>query len=141
AAIKTAAENGNLDAVKALLEEEAAFEDEAKLPTSQAMKKAASDYQSAINRARKAMADGYERAVSEYTKLLDIESADAVNKEMLAFKVQQGEPNPAPAKKAKPPFEYTFHWWKEGEPPVKMIHKDEGFCYLTSVSGGFVGGG
>jgi hypothetical protein len=31
--------------------------------------------------------------------------------------------------------------WSQGEPPVRMIHKDEGFCFLTRVGGGFEGGG
>ena len=34
-----------------------------------------------------------------------------------------------------------FRSWHQGEPPVKMIRKEEGFCALTSVGGGFAGGG
>ncbi|MEW6095979.1 MAG: hypothetical protein AB1567_05585 [bacterium] len=31
--------------------------------------------------------------------------------------------------------------WKQGWSPVKMIHKDKGFCFLTYVSGKFEGDG
>lgn len=34
---------------------------------------------------------------------------------------------------------YSFYHWNKGDPPVKMIHGDEGFCYLTAVSGTFQG--
>ncbi len=33
------------------------------------------------------------------------------------------------------------HVWHQGEPPVKLIRRDEGFCALTSVTGFFRGGG
>ena len=31
--------------------------------------------------------------------------------------------------------------WHQGEPPVKLIRQDEGFCALTSVTGHFMGSG
>ena len=34
-----------------------------------------------------------------------------------------------------------FHSWHQGEPAVKLIRRDEGFCALTSVSGQFEGSG
>lgn len=34
-----------------------------------------------------------------------------------------------------------FRHWRQGEPPVKLIRKEEGFCALTGVGGGFAGGG
>ena len=34
-----------------------------------------------------------------------------------------------------------FRHWQQGEPPVKLIRKDEGFCALTGIGGGLAGGG
>ncbi len=34
-----------------------------------------------------------------------------------------------------------FHTWQQGEPPVKLIRRDEGFCALTRVTGNFRGYG
>lgn len=34
-----------------------------------------------------------------------------------------------------------FRSWHQGEPPVKLIARDEGFCALTSVTGRFEGEG
>lgn len=34
-----------------------------------------------------------------------------------------------------------FRQWHQGEPPVKLIRKEEGFCALTGVGGGFAGSG
>jgi hypothetical protein len=36
---------------------------------------------------------------------------------------------------------YELHSWQRGQSAVKMIHKDEGFCFLSSVSGTFRGFG
>ena len=33
-----------------------------------------------------------------------------------------------------------FSHWHQGEPPVKLIRKEEGFCALTGMGGGFAGG-
>ena len=33
-----------------------------------------------------------------------------------------------------------FRHWHQGEPPVKLIRKEAGFCALTGVGGGFAGG-
>jgi hypothetical protein len=35
----------------------------------------------------------------------------------------------------------TEYNWRRGSAPVKMIHKDTGFCYLSGVKGGLNGGG
>ncbi len=35
--------------------------------------------------------------------------------------------------------EITRYSWKRGEPPVKMIHRSEGFCGLALIGGGFEG--
>jgi len=35
----------------------------------------------------------------------------------------------------------TFYQWKQGDPPVRLIKYNEGICFLTGVSGHFLGGG
>ena len=45
----------------------------------------------------------------------------------------------APGKPA-PGALVEFSSWRQGEPPVKLIRKDEGFCALTKVTGHFEGG-
>ena len=37
--------------------------------------------------------------------------------------------------------EYRVFKWKQGQKPQRMIHQDEGFCFLSGVGGGFAGGG
>jgi hypothetical protein len=39
-----------------------------------------------------------------------------------------------------PKFEFKTYRGDYNEPPVKMIHQDEGFCYLSSLGGAFDGG-
>lgn len=38
-------------------------------------------------------------------------------------------------------IETATHTWKKGNKPIKMIHQNEGFCFLSSIGGGFNGGG
>jgi hypothetical protein len=46
---------------------------------------------------------------------------------------------PWPTGRQRP--EVTSHTWRRGDPPVKMIHKNQGFCVLSGIGGGFFGGG
>lgn len=50
---------------------------------------------------------------------------------------------PAPAGNGVKPggAEYRLYEWKRGAPPVRMIAKDEGFCFLSEFGGHFAGGG
>lgn len=53
-------------------------------------------------------------------------------------------PPAAPASAPAPPklsFEYETHEWKEHDPPLKLIKKDEGFCTISGIGGAFNGGG
>lgn len=34
----------------------------------------------------------------------------------------------------------NFHTWSKGQPPVRLIHKNEGICYLSRIQGAFFGG-
>lgn len=53
---------------------------------------------------------------------------------------QPNDSTPAADKSAR--FgDVEFRQWHRGEPPVKLIPKDDGFCALTSVAGRFAGSG
>jgi hypothetical protein len=48
---------------------------------------------------------------------------------------------PAAPSSQKLSFEYETHEWKENQPPLKLIKKDEGFCTISGIGGAFNGGG
>jgi hypothetical protein len=51
-------------------------------------------------------------------------------------------PTTAPADQENPVSAvYSEYKWSNGDKPVKMIRKEEGFCFLTEVGGHFAGGG
>ena len=50
-------------------------------------------------------------------------------------------PNVPVSRLHRAPNEVEFRSWHQGEPPVKLIRKEEGFCALTGVGGGFAGVG
>jgi len=45
---------------------------------------------------------------------------------------------PIPAAGSAP---YELKTWRQGDPPLRLIRKEEGFCALTMVTGSFQGGG
>jgi hypothetical protein len=63
---------------------------------------------------------------------LEGSAVQPVTAKALAFKLRKGS-------KAK--LEYAEHVWARGQEPVKLIHKDEGFAFLSSISGNFLGFG
>ena len=40
-----------------------------------------------------------------------------------------------------PPAEIKEFGWVQGDPPIKTIRSDEGFCFLSGIAGKFEGGG
>ncbi|HEY3899910.1 MAG TPA: hypothetical protein VGM54_14925 [Chthoniobacter sp.] len=52
-----------------------------------------------------------------------------------------GATPPPPAAIAFAPQTVETRAWRQGEPPVRLIPKDEGFCALTMVTGHFQGAG
>jgi hypothetical protein len=160
-AIKDVARSGDLDAVKALQADKQSFESSGRVPSTGRMKAAGAEYQQAVRQAKSGLEKAYDAAVRAYTQKIDISQADAVKAEMQAF--QKGRPipaappptaaaatpvapptaPPAAARPAPPQYtlEYKFYEWKKGDQPVKMIHKDAGFCALVGVHGGLNGAG
>jgi hypothetical protein len=162
AAIKEVARTGDLDAVKALQTDKQSFEATGRVPPTGRMKAAGAEYQQAVKKSKAALEKAYETAVRAYTQKLDISQADAVKAEMQAFQkgpIRGGPATPPPAAAAAPPaaptaptvvarpappqyaLEYKFYEWKKGDQPVKMIHKDAGFCALVGIRGGLNGAG
>jgi hypothetical protein len=50
-------------------------------------------------------------------------------------------PPPQPAAQAPMRVDCVEYRWNRGDPPVRMIRKDEGVCYLAQVQGKFAGAG
>ena len=49
---------------------------------------------------------------------------------------------PAPAAApAQAPAAFETRRWQQGDAPIRLIRKEEGFCALTLVTGSFQGGG
>ena len=90
--IQEMAKKGNLESVKSLRAEEKAFAADGKLPASTAMKTAVADYEATNDKARNAMTAGFEAAIGDYTKSQQIDKANEVQNELLAFKKDAGYP-------------------------------------------------
>ena len=112
----------------ALLPGQAAFEREVKTASAQ------------YERARLRYEEATERARLNYIKIIEDNLDDRVNEGAPAAEYQKELTRVRGLKFHAPKFEYTMYRWEHNAPPVKMIHKDEGFCYLADVGGAFHGG-
>jgi hypothetical protein len=77
-AIKTVAEAGDLDGVKALRAEAKAFEDSGKLPTAARLRNKVGEYQKATRASLATLEKAFDQAVRDSTKALKIEQAEAI---------------------------------------------------------------
>jgi hypothetical protein len=145
--IQKVAKEGNLDAVRAIRAEKSEFETSGRIAPGSRLRNTMANYQQATKQARADLSKAYEEAIREATKALEIERAEMLDAEFKDFKKATAAIEPAkPAPAAKPAaggpaFQYTFYEWKKGEPPLKMIHSGEGFCYLAGIQGALHGGG
>jgi len=142
ARIKEVAQSGNLENVKSLQMVRKAFESDGVLPArTQVRAQALTEYSTSITQAREAMDAAFSAAVREHTKRLEIDRADAVKTEWAEFKKNavvsetKAGPTASVAGGSAPGFETKVYTWTHGTAPVKMIHKDKGFCYLSSIEG------
>lgn len=144
--LKEVAKTGDLDAVQAVRALKLAFEEKGALPATPHLKVAAEQYEEAMKVARAAMDKAYEAAVREATKRLQVEVAETIRAEWKEFKARgtlpgdESGPDVAAAAN-KLSLTYSFYDWKLGDKPVKMLHKDIGFCYLIGINGALSGGG
>lgn len=92
-------------------------------------------------RAKLRHTEATERARLNYVKSLEDNLSDLVAKDGRAAEFEKELTRVRSLKFHTPKFEYTTYRWEHNAPPVKMIHKDEGFCYLADVGGAFNGGG
>ncbi len=81
-----------------------------------------------------------ERARLNYVKVLEDNLSDLVAKDARAAEFEKELTRVRSLAFHSPKFEYKTYRWEHNAPPVKMIHKDEGFCYLADVGGAFNGG-
>jgi hypothetical protein len=136
-AIGAQARNGNLDAVLDLQKEKEAFTSSGRLPSSKLLAAAVAEYKTTLQRARRNLETAYEAAIKEYTRALKIDEAKSVQRQLEALREGTGRE----VKVRKGAFVYTFYDWQVGQAPLRMLHKDEGFCYLLGIKGAFNGGG
>ena len=81
-----------------------------------------------------------ERARLNYIKVLEDNSTDLVGEGTRATEYRTELAWVRSLKFHSPKFEYITYEWQHNGVPVKMIHKDEGFCYLGDIGGAFDGG-
>lgn len=81
-----------------------------------------------------------ERARLNYIKVLEDNLGDRADDGTRATEFRKELTRVRSLKFHSPKFEFTNYRWDHDAPPVKMIHKDEGFCYLAGVGGAFDGG-
>lgn len=81
-----------------------------------------------------------ERARLNYIKILEGNLDDLVGDDARAAEYKKELTRVRGLKFHSPKFEFTTFQWEHNAAPVKMIHKDEGFCYLADIGGAFDGG-
>ncbi len=150
-ATKATAQTGNLDGVKELTAALDAFKKDGTLPTTPRLRTATAAYQRALRTAHTTLERAYDQTIRALTRELRIEEAEHVRKEwekLRDISAQQLALAPDRAAAAKPTpaiapgkVRYTFHEVKQGDQPKRLIHKNEGFCYIVGIHGGFNGGG
>ena len=92
-------------------------------------------------RAKLRYEEATERARLNYIKALEDNLGDRTDEDTRATEYKKELTRVRSLKFHSPKFEYSTYRWENNAPPVKMIHKDEGFCYLAGVGGAFHGGG
>ncbi len=92
-------------------------------------------------RAKLRFTESTERARLNYVKVLEDNLSDLVVNDARAAAFEKELTRVRSLKFHTPKFEYTTYRWEHNSPPVKMIHKADGFCYLADVGGAFNGGG
>ncbi len=91
-------------------------------------------------RARLRYEEATERARLNYIKALEDNMEDLADQDNRVAEFQKELERVRGLKFNSPKFEFTTYRWDYNEPPVKMIHKDDGFCYLSGLGGAFDGG-
>ena len=91
-------------------------------------------------RAKLRYTEATEHARLNYVKVLEDNLSDLVVKDARAAAFEKELTRVRSLAFHSPKFDYTTYRWEHNAPPVKMIHKDEGFCYLADIGGAFNGG-
>ncbi len=91
-------------------------------------------------RAKLRFTEATERARLNYIKALEINLSDLVVNDARAIEFEKELIRVRGLAFHSPKYEYKTWRWEHNAAPVKMIHKDEGFCYLADIGGAFHGG-
>lgn len=91
-------------------------------------------------RAKLRHTEATERARLNYVKVLEDNSSDLVAKDVRAAEFEKELTRVRSLKFHSPKYEFKTYEWEHNAAPVKMIHQDEGFCYLADIGGAFNGG-
>ncbi|MFM9962326.1 MAG: hypothetical protein ACKV2Q_14025 [Planctomycetaceae bacterium] len=92
-------------------------------------------------RAKLRFTEATERARLNYVKVLEDNLSDLVTKDARAAEFERELTRVRSLKFHSPKYEFKTYTWEHNAAPVKMIHKEEGFCYLADIGGAFNGGG
>jgi hypothetical protein len=84
-AIKDVAKTGNLDLVKTINQEKEEFLSLVTLPASKQLARSRSEYENSLRTARIELNAAFEKARTEYTKVLDLKNAEIVDQEFKDF--------------------------------------------------------
>lgn len=153
-----AREKGDLEAAKALRAATEAFEENGEWPTLREVEKVAADARADCKQAISDLGQAYVLAVQTLTKDTKLddsvaESVEAERRKLFALdsgsvrgvRRPQRDDASSAAKTGKTPTAipaYAFIEWKSGgAADTRLIHKDEGFCFLAGVEGNFEGAG
>ena len=112
----------------ALLPGQADFEREVKTASEQ------------YERAKLRFTEATERVRLNYVKVLEDNLSDLVVKDGRTAEFEKELRRVRSLAFHSPKFEYKTFEWEHNAAPVKMIHKEEGFCYLADIGGAFNGG-
>lgn len=91
-------------------------------------------------RAKLRFTEATERARLNYVKVLEDHMSDLVVKDARAAEFEKELTRVRSLKFHSPKYEFKTYQWEHNAAPVKMIHKEEGFCYLADIGGAFHGG-
>ncbi len=93
-----------------------------------------------FERAKLRYTEATERARLNYIKVLEDHLSDQVTKDARAAALEKELVRVRSLKPHSPKYKFKAYEWEHNGAPVKMIHQDEGFCYLADIGGAFNGG-
>lgn len=113
----------------------------ARLPGQEQFEREVQTASEQYERAKRRYTEATERARLNYIKTLEDHLSDLAVKDARAAELEKELTRVRSLAFHSPKYEFKTYRWEHNAAPVKMIHKDEGFCYLADIGGAFNGGG